>query len=269
VLGRLGSHNILVALNTIKDPLSSVPEELWQLMEREVGSFPARLQDLLRAFSSDQVPPFLDLLKVFCGGTLLHKCSFCSANLTVAALEGEVKGSYYGVSTVLLEPHLPLLFACSATSCRNQMFSQMSNWSKWAVAVKTTYYKLMRCDYCFKRAEQVHRCGKCYTKNYCSKECLAQDWEVKHQGFCSMDANKRKAKGGYQVRFEKEMKQLEQVFAGVDTFKISDDSKKETMEVAEMCKKMTEKKINSKVLKTVRKRKRQGKKETRQSAKDD
>ena len=105
----------------------------------------------------DQVPPFLDLLKVFCGGTLLHKCSFCSANLTVAAVEGEVKGCYYGVSTVLLEPHLTLLFACSATSCNDQMASQMSNWSKWALAVIATHNKLMRCDFCFKLAEEVHR----------------------------------------------------------------------------------------------------------------
>ena len=84
VLGRLQSQNILVALTTMKDPLSSVPEELWQLVEREVGSsFPARLQNLLQAFTGDQVPTFLDLLKVFCGGTLLHKCSFCSANLSL------------------------------------------------------------------------------------------------------------------------------------------------------------------------------------------
>ena len=53
VLGRLQSHIVLVALNTMKDPHSSVPEELWQLVEREVGSFPARLQDLLQAFSGD------------------------------------------------------------------------------------------------------------------------------------------------------------------------------------------------------------------------
>ena len=91
------------------------------------------------------------------------------------------------------------------------------------------------------------RCGKCYTKNYCSKECQAQDWEVKHQGFCSKDADKRKAKGGYMVRFEREMKQLEQMFGKLDAIETSDDSKMELMEAAEMCKKMTEKKINSKV----------------------
>ena len=56
------------------------------------------------------------------------------------------------------------------------------------------------------------RRGKCYTKNYCCKECQAQDWEEKHQRFCSMEADKRKVKGGYKVRFEKEMKQLEKEF---------------------------------------------------------
>ena len=155
VIGQLPSHRVLVKLNSLKEPFSSVPDELWQLVDREVGTFPARLQDLIRAFSNcgDQIPPFLDLLKVFCGGSLLHKCSFCDENLTVAAVAPDPNG----VSSVLLQPHFPLLFACSATSCVEQMSSQHSIFGKWMTAVLPTHGKLMVCDHCFKRAEKVHR----------------------------------------------------------------------------------------------------------------
>ena len=159
VIGRLDSHKKLVMVKSLKEPHSSIPEKLWQAVDREVGIFPDRLQDLIQAFydSGDHIPPFHDLLKVFCGGTLLQKCSFCYENLTVAAMKDEANGCREDVSTVLLEPYLPVLFVCSATSCRDQMDSRMLNWAKWASAVETTHRKLLSCDFCFKGAEELHR----------------------------------------------------------------------------------------------------------------
>ena len=159
VIGRLSSQNKLVIVSSLKEPHTSIPEKLWQAVDREVGIFPARLNDLIQAFydRSDHIPPFLDLLKVFCGGTLLQKCSFCSENLTVTAMADEVNGCQKGVSTVLLEPHLPVLFACSATTCRKQIEFQEGNWVRWIAAVTATHRKLMSCDFCFKGAEELHR----------------------------------------------------------------------------------------------------------------
>ena len=159
VIGRLSSHSQLVDVNNLKEPQRSIPEKLWQVVKREVGIFPDRLQDLIRAFcdSEDHMPPFIDLLKILCGGSLLQKCSFCNKDVTVAAIAGEANGCREGVSILLLEPHLPVLFACSATTCHEQIESQGGNWTKWVVALFATHHKLISCDFCFKGAEEVHR----------------------------------------------------------------------------------------------------------------
>ena len=91
------------------------------------------------------------------------------------------------------------------------------------------------------------RCGKCYTKNYCSKECQAQDWEEKHQRFCSKEAHKRKVKGGCQVRCEKERQMLEKMTASWDASEFGDHVKKALKEATEMCVMMTDIKIGNKV----------------------
>ena len=80
------------------------------------------------------------------------------------------------------------------------------------------------------------RCGKCYTKNYCSKECQTQDWEEKHQRFCSEEADRRKVKGGCDsdMRHEKERKALEKMSAHWEAFECGDDVKKELKEATDM-----------------------------------
>ena len=91
------------------------------------------------------------------------------------------------------------------------------------------------------------RCGKCYTKNYCSKDCQAEDWEEKHQRFCSKEADKRKVKGGCEVRHEKERELLEKISAHWEAAECGDNVKKELKEVTEMCAMMTDTKIGNKV----------------------
>ena len=48
------------------------------------------------------------------------------------------------------------------------------------------------------------------TKNYCSRDCQAKDWEDKHQEFCSKSADKRKIKGGAEERAKSEMENMEE-----------------------------------------------------------
>ena len=52
------------------------------------------------------------------------------------------------------------------------------------------------------------RCGKCLTKNWCSRDCQEKDWEEKHQEFCIKDADQRKVRGGAEVRRKAGMKSL-------------------------------------------------------------
>ena len=87
----------------------------------------------------------------------------------------------------------------------------------------TTYDKL-RGTRCFKLVPQVHRpcalsctylshrCKKCLTKVWCSKECLLLNKE-KHKEFCQEGAEERKVKDDDKIRKESGMEELEQSFA--------------------------------------------------------
>ena len=87
----------------------SVPVHAWEdSIEDDVGLFPVRLQEMLDAFSSNQtisfkellrvfcggslVISFKELLQVFCGGRLVQQCTFCDATITVQAVDQGVKG---------------------------------------------------------------------------------------------------------------------------------------------------------------------------------
>ena len=157
--GRLNDYMALVAVNSLKEPHRSVPKKMWKGVSKEVGLFSSRLQELILAFPATQVLSFLDLLKVFCGGSLNQKCSFCHVDITVGAIAGEVYGNGGQSSCVLLRPHLPLLFSCKAIRCFKQLDSQDFSWLKWHSVVKVTYNKLrmMECNFCFKLSEDVHR----------------------------------------------------------------------------------------------------------------
>src|SRR5437879_4306456 len=42
------------------------------------------------------------------------------------------------------------------------------------------------CNYCFKKADKLHRCSHCKFVRYCSKECQAKDWnDHDHQIDCN------------------------------------------------------------------------------------
>ena len=76
--------------------------------------------------------------------------------------------------TVLLEPHLSLLFACPPISL---------NWVKWFAAVAATFAKPMYCDFCFKMAEEFHRL--CRQNSILTEDhttvCMYQVWQVQNE----------------------------------------------------------------------------------------
>ena len=57
------------------------------------------------------------------------------------------------------------------------------------------------CDNCFKVGRKGHRCSKCLTKIYCTKECQREDFKV-HNMICRVEEVERKKKGDRREREE-------------------------------------------------------------------
>ena len=159
VMGRLLHYRLFGELNRLKNPWETVPAELWVGLEQEVGPFPSRVAELIKALSGTQLPSFQDLLKVFCGGELLQACSVCNTTISVAAVWAEVEGAYSGTPSVRLKPHLPPLFNCGANTCVEEMLAKIKFHDKWAAGVSATYAKLLpnQCGFCLQLPEKVHR----------------------------------------------------------------------------------------------------------------
>lgn len=160
--GRIYNYNTYLRVRRLKEPKSAELEEFWSNMEDDVGSFPSRVAELIEAFSGTQFPSFFEeLLKIWCGGSLVQNCSFCAAIVTVAAVSGEVLGAFRGMGppSILLVPHLPPIIYCGSDKCLPQYDVKREAWNRFVLAVNASYNKLVKnnCDYCFKLANEVHR----------------------------------------------------------------------------------------------------------------
>ena len=160
VWGRLISHTVAVRMSNLKDPRQSVPVDAWEdFIEDDVGLFPVRLRELLNAFNSNQFLSYKELLKAWCGGSLVQPCSFCDTTMTVEAVSRKVEGCERGVAVVSLLPHMTPMYCCGASTCEEEMDSKENAWWKWSNAVILASNKLFgnRCNFCFKLSEEVHR----------------------------------------------------------------------------------------------------------------
>ena len=158
-LGSIKEHLVIVNMKSLKQPRKAIPEELWEdLDEDHIDVFTSRLEALVKALGGAQFPSFEEMLKIYCGGSFAHVCSFCTSPMSVAAVFGEMEG-YLSMPLVRISPCLLPLFCCSASSCAEQMQNKYDIWGKWGVAVLTTTAKLgkNRCDFCFMLASHVHR----------------------------------------------------------------------------------------------------------------
>merc|ERR1719234_581079 len=250
-------------MSELKQPREAVPEVFWEdFNEDQIEVFTSRLEARIRALGRPQFPSFQELLKIYCGGSLVQACSFCSSSFTVAAIFGEVESCKHNTNMPLVIPFhcLPPLFYCGATPCDQQIQIKADAWVNWSVAMCTTRTKLIknRCDSCFKLASQVHRCTRCYTKVYCSEECWKEDWAVKHKNFCKENAlEDRKIKGGSKIRRQAQEKHCEEARLLVSGLAIpgSKPFADEFVKVMETCHKS---RSNVKVERTAKKAKAKG-----------
>ena len=136
-----------------------MPPELWSGFEKELGTFPNRVGELIKALSGDVFPSFQKLLKILCGGNLRQACSFCSTRVDVEAVVGELEGCYVGIPTVSILPFMPPLFSCGAETCGAEIVGKENSFEKLGFGLSTTLarFQSTRCDYCFLLTEKAHR----------------------------------------------------------------------------------------------------------------
>ena len=152
-------HTVLRRLNNLKEPRNSVPLKMWDGLEDEVGLFPIRLQELIDAISSAEMPSFKELLSIYCGGSLEQICNFCGANVTVEAVAREVEGLHMDVPIVCILPFMLPMFHCGKAGCAEEFSKKLRLWDDWSIAVVAVQKKLdcNKCDFCFKLSEKVYR----------------------------------------------------------------------------------------------------------------
>ena len=254
VLGRLFDNQCVYEVNRLKNPREVIPEELWVGIQQEVGPFPSRVAELIKALSGTHLPSFQELLKVFCGGSLRHGCSVCKTSMTVVAMFGEVEGTCSGTPSVALIPHLPPLSNCGASTCMKEIAVKLEVHAKWRAGLVATYVKLRpnKCDFCFQLPQRVHRscltwycfytsfhrCKRCLTKTYCSEDCRLNDLKEKHRELCTAGQEEWKVKRGAEGRVKSGLKDFE---AGVQRVMMTDmkpEVLRTVVEVRAMCEKM-------------------------------
>ena len=154
---RLLDHKTALQVNLMKDPGAMIPKEAWAGAEKEVGVFPRRLQNLIKAFATSRrdFPSFEELLRIFCGGSLIQQCSFCSNTTKVVAIDEEK--NCQGFAVIL--PHFSPTFSCGKPDCNKEMVKKLNAWNDWLTAEVALFKKLQvtRCDFCFKFAGKVSR----------------------------------------------------------------------------------------------------------------
>merc|ERR1719244_940812 len=65
-----------------------------------------------------------------------------------------------------------------------------------------TGFSRNKCDNCYILRDNIHRCGACLTKAYCSRECQNVDWAV-HKLYCKeLVGDRGRVKGGKEARTE-------------------------------------------------------------------
>merc|ERR1719239_1321287 len=109
---------------------------------------------------------------------------------------------------------MPPLFSCGDNTCAEEIASKTEAHDRWCNGLGATYVKLSsnKRDNCFKLTEEVHRCSRCLTKIYCSKDCQQKDREEKHSKLCKEGAEEWKVKGGLEAGEKAGLENLEDGF---------------------------------------------------------
>ena len=145
---------------------------------------------------------------MLCDGQLEQPCSSCSTLATISSLftrshcpAAVISRSKAFVTFAGLGGSF---YSCGKAACSKDVIAKLQN--KGVVLGTTSEmvekkFGKVRCDNCDLVAMNGHRCSKCLTKLYCSKECQLQDYKI-HEKLCREGEVERKRKGERREREE-------------------------------------------------------------------
>ena len=197
-----------------KDPEQMFPEDMQPVIAKAQSStFLATVDRLLDALDHELIP-YSELVKTICNGNTLRRCSMCDEEVTVTEITQDKKR--LGRVVTFFNTLNMGLVRCADEMCnlvQDQHPSRL-DYMRWypMVTVIFTKFRANLCDFCFKVSSHkvVHRCGRCLTKVYCSKECQTADWDVAHSSICKGRGDARKVKGKAQERKEMGKERVEE-----------------------------------------------------------
>jgi len=191
-----------------KDATAMFPEEYNMeplLAKAQNSTFLATVDRLLDALEP-QLIPYSDVVRIICNGQVKKKCSMCDRRVTVTEV-CQFKKRLNRVACFFNTLNMGMV-RCASRMCDMIQDEHPSrvDYQKWYPRISMAFvkYKENLCHFCFKLSSHgvVHRCGRCLTKVYCSKECQAEDWSLVHSEICKGKGVPRKLMGKAKERKE-------------------------------------------------------------------
>jgi len=190
-----------------KDATTMFPEDYNMqplLAKAQNSTFLATVDRLLDALEP-QLIPYPEVVRIICNGEV-KKCSICDRRVTVTEV-CQFKKRLNRVACFFNTMNMGMV-RCARPMCdfRQDQHPSRIEYQKWYPRISMAFvkYKENLCHFCFKLSSHgvVHRCGRCLTKVYCSKECQMQDWSLIHSQICKGKGVLRKLKGKAKERKE-------------------------------------------------------------------
>jgi len=196
-------------LDVIKDSMQNYEDIGKKVKKKELRMLvsqvepPAKVQEKwekVTAALSSSLVPYKRLLEIVLGG-LKQNCTICKRDIIVESTFGDhPSGSLRERRPVAICQGHVIKYHCGKDSCRKAVTHKhaMENMTiMLPMFEEIKKHEKSRCDWCKTMKKEVHRCSRCLTKAYCSRECLNMDWEKVHQKVCREEPDIRKQKTQY------------------------------------------------------------------------
>ena len=143
--------------------------------------------------------PYSHLVEIFCWNETRRRCDACQKDTTIEEVKQELG------TDLELRPFISE-YAGWVSCHREACFTKIRKHYADTVALLLLTFgekqkSSFKCDNCFFLCEKVHRCGRCLTKQYCSKECKSEDWKKIHEKVCKPGEDSGKIKEDRTARF--------------------------------------------------------------------